>query len=214
MSATAFCIRACKDGPNAAKLCNHIYDVLGCGWNMPGNYDQGVFENCLGDTAEPMGIYGTSTFYQGEPTTPPAHPPPASSECKPVGSLANGGVTYTAPNGDMTTSSSTSTGDSTPTSSPIATSSAAATTSSSYATSHSPVPTSSLVTTRKPAATTSHSFTPTPAPSGPGNRTTTQAGPTVPNASNGSVRDANTLPFGVAMFFSMATALLGACVVF
>ncbi|CAE6468958.1 unnamed protein product [Rhizoctonia solani] len=47
MSATEFCVRACKDGPSAAKICNHIYDIMGCEWNMPGNYAQGVFENCL-----------------------------------------------------------------------------------------------------------------------------------------------------------------------
>lgn len=50
VSDTEFCIRACKDGPNAPALCQHIYDVLGCFWNMPGNYDAGVFERCQGDT--------------------------------------------------------------------------------------------------------------------------------------------------------------------
>ncbi|KAG9039871.1 hypothetical protein FS837_000897, partial [Tulasnella sp. UAMH 9824] len=58
MSDTEFCIRACKPGPKAAGLCQHIYDVMGCGWNMPGNYDTGYFESCLGDTGEPMGVYG------------------------------------------------------------------------------------------------------------------------------------------------------------
>ena len=50
MSATEFCIRACKEGPQAPGLCQHIYDTMGCGWNMPGNYDAGTFENCLGDS--------------------------------------------------------------------------------------------------------------------------------------------------------------------
>lgn len=45
-----FCIRGCKDGSKAPGLCQHIYDVLGCMWNMPGDYDAGVFENCKGDT--------------------------------------------------------------------------------------------------------------------------------------------------------------------
>ena len=52
MSATVFCFRACKEGPRAPQLCQHIYDVMGCGWNMPGNYDPGTFENCKGDTGE------------------------------------------------------------------------------------------------------------------------------------------------------------------
>ena len=47
-----FCIRACKDGPNAPQLCQHVYDVLGCEWNMPGDYSAGAFDQCLGDTGE------------------------------------------------------------------------------------------------------------------------------------------------------------------
>ena len=46
-----FCIRGCKDSAQAPTLCNHIYDVMGCAWNMPANYDAGVFERCLGDDA-------------------------------------------------------------------------------------------------------------------------------------------------------------------
>ncbi|KEP54830.1 carbohydrate-binding module family 13 protein [Rhizoctonia solani 123E] len=89
MSATEFCVRACKDGLRAAKICNHIYDVMGCEWNMPGSYDQGVFENCIGDSAQPMGIYGSSTFHQGDPSTPQPHPAPKSSSCKSVSSIRN-----------------------------------------------------------------------------------------------------------------------------
>ena len=50
MSATEFCIRACKEEPAGPGLCNHIYDTMGCEWNMPGNYNAGTFENCLGDS--------------------------------------------------------------------------------------------------------------------------------------------------------------------
>ncbi|KAG8945550.1 hypothetical protein FRC04_000684 [Tulasnella sp. 424] len=89
MSDTEFCFRACKPGANAAALCQHIYDVMGCGWNMPGNYDSGYFESCLGDTGEPMGVYGGSTFYQGGPATPPAHAAPPSSSCVRVASLTS-----------------------------------------------------------------------------------------------------------------------------
>lgn len=81
ISSGEFCFRACNGGPNARKLCQHIYDVMGCYWNMPANYDAGVFENCEGDNAQPMGIYGTSTWFQGVNPTPAAHPAPASSNC-------------------------------------------------------------------------------------------------------------------------------------
>lgn len=93
MSATEFCVRACKDSSSAAKTCNHIYDIMGCEWNMPGNYAQGVFENCVGDSAQAMGIYGSSTFHQGDPATPAAHPAPKSSSCSAVSSIGNAPVT-------------------------------------------------------------------------------------------------------------------------
>jgi hypothetical protein len=63
-------------------LCNHIYDLQGCYWNMPANYDPGVFEDCVGDTDQPMGVYGTSTWYQGVKPTPTAHPAAPSSDCQ------------------------------------------------------------------------------------------------------------------------------------
>ncbi|KAG8942833.1 hypothetical protein FRC04_003464 [Tulasnella sp. 424] len=87
MSDTEFCFRACKPGPNATKLCQHVYDVMGCQWNMPGDYSNGVFDSCMGDSAQPMGVYGTSTFHQGDPVTPEAHPKPATSQCTTTASL-------------------------------------------------------------------------------------------------------------------------------
>ncbi len=36
-----------------------------------------------------MGIYGTSTFSQGQPSTPPAHPIPSSSLCTTVSTIGN-----------------------------------------------------------------------------------------------------------------------------
>ncbi|ESK95930.1 macrofage activating glycoprotein [Moniliophthora roreri MCA 2997] len=80
-----FCFRACV-GDNSATLCQHIYDVMGCQWNMPANYNADVFENCDGDSDLPMGIYGTSTWYQGTKPTPDAHPAASSSNCVPVAS--------------------------------------------------------------------------------------------------------------------------------
>ncbi|EPQ52291.1 hypothetical protein GLOTRDRAFT_112240 [Gloeophyllum trabeum ATCC 11539] len=90
VSATEFCFRACKDGPGAPALCQHIYDEMGCMWNMPGNYSPGAFEQCAGDSGEPMGVYGTSTFYQGQPSTPSAHPAPATSSCTSHSTIGNG----------------------------------------------------------------------------------------------------------------------------
>lgn len=37
--------------------------VMGCYWNMPANYDAGVFESCEGENDLPMGVYGTSTWF-------------------------------------------------------------------------------------------------------------------------------------------------------
>lgn len=89
MSADQFCFRACKPGPMAATWCQHIYDVMGCAWNMPANYNAGVFEQCRGDSGQPMGVYGGSTFHQGEPATPPPHPVPSSSSCTTLTSIGN-----------------------------------------------------------------------------------------------------------------------------
>jgi hypothetical protein len=63
---------------------------LGCFWNMPGNYNPGVFEKCQGDSGEPMGVYGSSTFFQGQPNTPPPHPAPSSSLCTTLSTIGNG----------------------------------------------------------------------------------------------------------------------------
>lgn len=52
MSSYEFCLRGCKPQPQAPELCQHMYDDLGCMWNMPANYDAGVFEKCQGDSAE------------------------------------------------------------------------------------------------------------------------------------------------------------------
>ncbi|EIM89089.1 uncharacterized protein STEHIDRAFT_52679 [Stereum hirsutum FP-91666 SS1] len=90
MAADEFCLRACKDGPNAPALCEHIYDVMGCAWNMPGDYSNDSFDSCEGDTGEPMGVYGHSTFHQGDPSTPAAHPAPSSSNCATLTALGNG----------------------------------------------------------------------------------------------------------------------------
>ncbi|KAF9028564.1 carbohydrate-binding module family 13 protein [Hymenopellis radicata] len=87
ISSNEFCFRACV-GAQAATLCQHIYDVMGCYWNMPANYDSGVFENCDGDDDLPMGVYGTSTWYQGVSPTPTPHPAAPSSNCVPLSTVS------------------------------------------------------------------------------------------------------------------------------
>jgi len=80
MSDKQFCFRACIGG-DAQKNCMHIYDEMGCDWNMPANYAPGVFETCDADNDLPMGVYGTSTWHQGTSPTPSAHPVASSSNC-------------------------------------------------------------------------------------------------------------------------------------
>jgi len=89
LSDSLFCFRACKPGPMAPTFCQHIYDEMGCAWNMPASYAAG-FESCAGDSGEPMGVYGASTFHQGDPATPAAHPAPSSSSCVTTSTIGNG----------------------------------------------------------------------------------------------------------------------------
>ncbi|KAF8328096.1 uncharacterized protein EI90DRAFT_3155849 [Cantharellus anzutake] len=92
MADKEFCFRVCKDQPGSTQYCQHVYDVTGCEWNMPGNYTQG-FSSCQGDSTLPMGVYVsngvTSTFHQGQPSTPSPHPPGKSSECTYFATLPN-----------------------------------------------------------------------------------------------------------------------------
>ena len=64
-SATEYCIRVCVPAPNDRLWCNHIYDVLGCNFNFPGDYSRQGFDQCLADvTSEMPGRNGT--YRQGE----------------------------------------------------------------------------------------------------------------------------------------------------
>ncbi|KAH8928057.1 hypothetical protein BT69DRAFT_1237516 [Atractiella rhizophila] len=120
IGAEQFCIRVCKDAANAWLYCNHVYDEMGCAWNYPGDYSAGSFDTCAGDSGDFPGVYGTSTFSQGQPTTPDAHPAPSSSDCT--------SITTIQANGQTASSQSTST--STSTTSTATTKSAAVTTGS------------------------------------------------------------------------------------
>lgn len=85
-----FCFRACRPSLNASTLCQYTYAVMGCEWNMPANYSAGIFEECVGDSGQPVGIYGTSTFSQGQPATPLPLSVPPSSSCTFYSTISNG----------------------------------------------------------------------------------------------------------------------------
>jgi len=88
-----FCGKMCNpNDPNAAQLCNHIYDVVGCTYNALANYGaiNGTFEVCDSDDMTPPGEFTTApgqttTWFQ--PLTGPVVAPytpsiPASSNCQ------------------------------------------------------------------------------------------------------------------------------------
>lgn len=113
-----FCFRVCTNANatyNAAQMCWHELDEVGCGFVMPGNYNvNGTFETCDADVAYPPGWYPTatvngtpvfSTFAQRFTFTPSSGPPitigdlttpagafttPSSSNCVTTSSIANG----------------------------------------------------------------------------------------------------------------------------
>ncbi|SOV07354.1 uncharacterized protein UDID_05202 [Ustilago sp. UG-2017a] len=88
-----FCMRMC---PNY-EYCKNTYDMMGCLWNQPGDYDQPeAFTNCDADADLPIGVYNSSyTFRQGMRVTPTPVAAPASSNCRTVASPTASGVTYT-----------------------------------------------------------------------------------------------------------------------
>jgi len=95
MGGGVFCLKACDPaGPDAADFCEHIFDRIGCQYNAPAAYVDGVFESCLGDNQDFPGIYtgsdGVVTTYKqpaeslGEIKTMPYDARiPASSSCTP-----------------------------------------------------------------------------------------------------------------------------------
>ncbi|KAF8517531.1 hypothetical protein BU17DRAFT_76372 [Hysterangium stoloniferum] len=95
-----FCMKACTaKGPHAADYCQHIYDRLGCSFNMPGSYTDGIFESCVGDSMDIPGVFTgadgkVSTYFQppeslGPITALPYTPRvPSSSNCQTFSSQA------------------------------------------------------------------------------------------------------------------------------
>lgn len=90
VSYNEFCLRACFPGQYDTKWCPHIYDVMGCYWNEPANYNSGQFEQCEGTEGEWPGVYSGSTWYQGQKPTPPAQTPGSSSNCRQYATVSQG----------------------------------------------------------------------------------------------------------------------------
>ncbi|KAI7961708.1 hypothetical protein MJO28_002197 [Puccinia striiformis f. sp. tritici] len=85
-----FCIRACFNGPDSERYCQHIYDLEGCRWNIPGNYDGPGFDECEGeDVPHPMGEYqrpdgSIYTWHRGSSPLPPEGAAGKLKKCKSV----------------------------------------------------------------------------------------------------------------------------------
>ncbi|KAI0317523.1 hypothetical protein OF83DRAFT_1188624 [Amylostereum chailletii] len=105
MGGSQFCIKVCRqDGPNAARLCEHKLDRIGCAYNAPTKYTVGAgyapgeFEVCESDSMLAPGLYVengvTLTYTQppeslGEITKLPYEPSiPPSSKCATTASAA------------------------------------------------------------------------------------------------------------------------------
>ena len=86
-----FCYKACDQSlPDADKYCEHIYDRIGCDFNIPNNAQKDVFEVCDGDNMDFVGTYTVdgqvSTYTQphsGTVSVPYTAVVPASSNCVP-----------------------------------------------------------------------------------------------------------------------------------
>ncbi|KAF8582331.1 hypothetical protein K439DRAFT_1351531 [Ramaria rubella] len=122
-----FCMKICDPaGAHPADFCQHIYDRIGCEYNAPAAYQDGVFEKCKGDNQDFPGIYTgangvVSTYTQppeslGDIQTMPYQPRvPASSDCQTFASTDLYSVTASValnPNKPTSTSSRTTAGGS------------------------------------------------------------------------------------------------------
>ncbi|GAA5861024.1 hypothetical protein JCM8547_008010 [Rhodosporidiobolus lusitaniae] len=86
-----FCLKLCDNTITSPDYCQNKYDLIGCTYNMPAAYEDGVFLECDGDLQDEVGTYtdstgATQTWSQPESlaadTTLPWTPRiPASSNC-------------------------------------------------------------------------------------------------------------------------------------
>ncbi|KIM23299.1 hypothetical protein M408DRAFT_264232 [Serendipita vermifera MAFF 305830] len=93
MGGGAFCLKACDPSrPNAAHYCEHVFDRIGCKYNAPASYAEGVFESCQGESQDFPGVYTGADGVVSTYTQPPEelgaistinYEPrmPSSSEC-------------------------------------------------------------------------------------------------------------------------------------
>ncbi|KAI8454541.1 hypothetical protein BY996DRAFT_6413811 [Phakopsora pachyrhizi] len=94
-----FCLRACH-GDDSYEYCKNTFDLMGCLWVMPGDYETPGFTDCEANPDLPVGVYpvnGTPTvsaFHQGASPTPPPVNAPASSQCVKTASPAPSGASY------------------------------------------------------------------------------------------------------------------------
>jgi hypothetical protein len=85
VSQERFCFRACKPSAAASAACPQIHDIVECSDIVPGNYDTGVFEDCVGDAIEVL-----STLDQ-EVLADSAH---LASSCRTRGTIGDAQVTH------------------------------------------------------------------------------------------------------------------------
>lgn len=58
MGGGKFCLKACDpSNKDAANFCQHIFDRIGCEYNAPASYTEGVFESCDGENQDFPGVY-------------------------------------------------------------------------------------------------------------------------------------------------------------
>jgi len=100
MGSDTFCIKLCDpNDPLGPRQCEHIYDRIGCAYNMPASYTNQTFESCEGDLGLLPGVYrqnGQTLTYTQPPeslgviTTIPyvAEIPPTSNCASPTSAPA------------------------------------------------------------------------------------------------------------------------------
>lgn len=124
MGGNVFCMKVCDPaGANAAHFCEHIFDRIGCQFNAPAAYVDGVFESCEGESQDFPGVYtdaaGAVQTYTQPPeslgaitTMPYTARMPKSSNCVAATSsaiytgLPSGTLAAAAPTGSAASSAS------------------------------------------------------------------------------------------------------------
>ncbi|KAF9003566.1 hypothetical protein BDQ17DRAFT_1355541 [Cyathus striatus] len=58
MGGNAFCIKVCDPAnSDAANYCQHVFDRIGCAYNVPNSAQNGTFESCEGENQDFPGVY-------------------------------------------------------------------------------------------------------------------------------------------------------------